>query len=106
MKLVPQPLEAAADRGIEEPVSDLDRQSADEVGIDLRAELDGRAGHRLDPAPDRGGLVRGERHGTGDRGLHHTAVGVEQAVVVLADRGQAVDLAALDEEADEPQGLR
>ena len=82
MELVAQPLEAAANRGVEEPVADLDRQAADEVRVDLRAELDRGAGHRLDPAPDRGGLVRGERHGAGDRGHHHTAVGVEQARVL------------------------
>ena len=46
MELVTQPLEAAADRGIEEPVSDLDRQSADEVGVDRLTPTGVRASFR------------------------------------------------------------
>ena len=47
-ELVAQPLEAAADGVVEEAVADLDRQSADDRWVDLGAEVDGGAGHRLD----------------------------------------------------------
>src|SRR4029077_18668990 len=70
VELVAEPLEAAADGGVEEPVADLDGEPAQERRVDRGAEVNRGTGHRLDPRADRGGLFRGERSGGGDR-RHH-----------------------------------
>src|SRR4249919_2690811 len=103
VQLVPQPLQAAADRGVEESVADLDRQAADDRRVDLGAEVDRGAGHRLDPAPDLLHLVRGQRDGARDRRHDDAPMAVELAGELVRDPPEHGRAAALDEQADEAQ---
>src|SRR5512144_3205012 len=46
-ELVAEPLEAAPDTGVDEPIADADGEPAEQLGVDPPAQLDAGAGHRL-----------------------------------------------------------
>src|SRR5215210_883398 len=100
-ELFAEPLEAAPDARVEEPVADPDGQPSDQRFVDSHLELDGRARHRTESLLEGHRLVGGQRRRARDDRRNDAVVTVEEPAVLGRDLRHEVEAAALRKQPDE-----